>query len=186
MLELLQRTLPVVRGAEAAECGLACMTMVARYHGHDVDLNGMRQRYSLSLSGATLRSVMDLAGQMGFTTRALRVDVESLARVRTPAILHWDMNHFVVLKAVRPDRVVVHDPALGRRAVGSEELSKHFTGVVLNLCRYPRCRRCARACLHGCGISGRGSTVSGSHWSKSLACRRRSRSPCSRRRSTCN
>ena len=138
MLELLKRTLPVVRGAEAAECGLACMTMVARYHGHDVDLNGMRQRYSLSLSGATLRSVMDLAGQMGFTTRALRVDVESLGRVRAPAILHWDMNHFVVLKAVRPDGVVVHDPTLGRRVVGSEELSKHFTGVVLELAPVPK------------------------------------------------
>ena len=137
MFELLKRTLPVVRGAEAAECGLACMTMVARYHGHDVDLNGMRQRFSLSLSGATLRSLMDLAGQIGFTTRALRVDVESLAKVRAPAILHWDMNHFVVLKAVRPDGVVVHDPALGRRVVGTEELSKRFTGVVLELVPVP-------------------------------------------------
>ena len=133
MLELLTRTLPVVRGAEAAECGLACMAMVARYHGHDVDLNGMRQRFWLSISGATLRSLMDLAGQMGFTTRALRVDVESLARVSAPAILHWDMNHFVVLKAVRRDAIVIHDPALGRRVVGNAELSKHFTGVVLEL-----------------------------------------------------
>ena len=133
MLELLRRTLPVVRGAEAAECGLACMAMVARYHGHDVDLNGMRQRFSLSISGATLRSLMDLAGQMGFTTRALRVDVESLAKVAAPAILHWDMNHFVVLKAVRRDGVVIHDPAPGRRVVANAELSKHFTGVVLEL-----------------------------------------------------
>lgn len=130
---LLSRTLPVLRGAEAAECGLACLTMVARYHGHDVDLNGMRQRFPLSLSGSTLRSVMDLAGQLGFATRGLRVGVESLARVRTPAVLHWDMNHFVVLKAVRRDGVVVHDPALGRRAFGRAELSKRFTGVVLEL-----------------------------------------------------
>ena len=133
MLELLKRTLPVVRGVETAECGLACMTMVARYHGHNVDLNGMRQRFSLSISGATLRSLMDLAGQMGFATRALRVDIGSLGRVSAPAILHWDMNHFVVLKAVRRDGVVVHDPALGRRVVGNAELSKHFTGVVLEL-----------------------------------------------------
>ena len=137
MLELLKRTLPVVRGAEAAECGLACLTMVARYHGHDVDLNGMRQRFSLSLSGATLRSVMDLAGHLGFTTRALRVDIESLGRVSAPAILHWDMNHFVVLKVVRRDGVVVHDPALGRRVVARAELSKRFTGVVLELAPTP-------------------------------------------------
>ena len=133
MPDPLKRVLPVVRGAEASECGLACMTMVARYHGHDVDLNGMRQRFSLSLVGVTLRAVMELAGQMGFTTRALRVDVESLRSVRTPAILHWDMNHFVVLKALRRNGLVIHDPALGKRVVGMDEVSKRFTGVALEL-----------------------------------------------------
>ena len=137
MLAPMKRVLPVVRGAEASECGLACITMVARYHGHDVDLNGMRQRFSLSLAGVTLRSVMELAGQMGFTTRALRLEVESLRRVRTPAILHWDMNHFVVLKAVRRGGVLIHDPALGKRVVGFDEVAKRFTGVVLELLPTP-------------------------------------------------
>lgn len=62
--------MPIIFGAEAAECVLACMTMVARYHGHDVDLNRLRQRFSLSMSGATLRSIMGLADQMGFGARA--------------------------------------------------------------------------------------------------------------------
>ena len=125
--------MPVVRAAEASECGLACMAMIARYHGHDVDLNGMRQRFSLSIGGATLRSIMTLASQMGFAARALRADVESLSSLRLPAILHWDMNHFVVLKAVSRRRAVIHDPALGRRTIDLAELSKRFTGVVLEL-----------------------------------------------------
>ena len=137
MLDLTKRVLPVVRGAEASECALACMAMVARYHGHDVDLNGMRQRFSLSLAGATLRAVMELAGEMGFTTRALRLDVDSLRSVHTPAILHWDMNHFVVLKAVRRDGAVIHDPALGKRVVGLDEVDKRFTGVALELVPAP-------------------------------------------------
>ena len=133
MLDFKRCSLPVIRGVEAAECGLACMTMIARFHGHDVDLNGMRQRFSLSLSGATLRSMVTLASEMGFGARALRVDMESLLGLRKPAILHWDLGHFVVLKSVLRDRVVIHDPALGRRVVGIDELSKHFTGVVLEL-----------------------------------------------------
>lgn len=127
------RALPVVRGVEATECGLVCMTMVARYHGHDVDLNGMRQRFPVSLEGATLRSMMTLASQMGFATRPLRADMGSLASLRAPAVLHWDLNHFVVLKAVSRNRVVIHDPALGRRVLTVAEFSKHFTGVVLEL-----------------------------------------------------
>ena len=89
-----QRRLPVIQAAEAAECGLACLAMIARYHGHDVDLNGLRQRLSLSLTGAPLRALMALAHQLGFTARALRVEVDALPGVRGPAVLHWDLNHF--------------------------------------------------------------------------------------------
>jgi ATP-binding cassette subfamily B protein RaxB len=125
--------LPAILAAEAAECGLACMTMIARYHGHDVDLNGLRQRFSLSLAGASLRSLMGIADQLGFSTRALRVELGSLPKVNLPAILHWDLNHFVVLKSVQRKFAVIHDPAVGVRKMKWEEFSKHFTGVVLEL-----------------------------------------------------
>lgn len=128
-----RRRLPVIQGAEAAECGLACMAMVARFHGHDVDLNGLRQRFSLSMSGATLRSLMGLAEPLGLAARALRVELSALGKVRLPAVLHWDLNHFVVLKSVKGDKVVVHDPAMGARTYSVAEVSNHFTGVVLEL-----------------------------------------------------
>ncbi|WP_040349489.1 peptidase domain-containing ABC transporter [Brevundimonas sp. BAL3] len=127
------KRLPIIQGAEAAECGLACMAMIARFHGHDVDLNGLRQRFSLSMSGATLRSVMGLADGLGFAPRALKVDLEALEKVRLPAILHWDLNHFVVLKSIRNGKAIIHDPALGARSLSLAELSNHFTGVVLEV-----------------------------------------------------
>ena len=110
-----RRRLPVIQGAEAAECGLVCMAMIARYHSHDVDLNGLRQRFSLSMSGATLRSIMGLADGLGFAPRALRVELSALDKVLLPAILHWDLNHFVVLKSVSNGKAVIHDPAAGAR-----------------------------------------------------------------------
>ncbi len=128
-----RRKLPVVLASEGAECGLACMAMIAAYHGHEIDLNGLRQRFSISLAGATLRNLMSLADQLAFESRPLRIGVDALAKVRTPAILHWDLNHFVVLKAVERDRVVIHDPARGVRTLGREDVSNHFTGVVLEV-----------------------------------------------------
>lgn len=127
--------LPTILAAEAAECGLACMAMISRYYGHDVDLNGLRQRFSLSLAGASLRSLMGIADQLGFSTRALRAEVSALPRVNLPAIVHWDLNHFVVLKSVSRNAVVIHDPAIGVRKMSIDEFSKHFTGVVLELAR---------------------------------------------------
>lgn len=128
-----RRRLPVVHAAEAAECGLACMAMLSAYHGHGVDLNGLRQRFPVSISGATLRSLMEFADGLGFSTRALRVDLSALDRVTLPAILHWDLCHFVVLKSVSAKGAVIHDPAFGERTFSLEELSKHFTGIVLEV-----------------------------------------------------
>jgi ATP-binding cassette subfamily B protein RaxB len=127
------RRLPLVLASETAECGLACITMIARYHGHDVDLNGLRQRFSLSLSGISLRSLMGLADQLDFSSRPLRVELGSLSKVQLPAILHWDLNHFVVLRSITSKRAVIHDPAVGVRVLSIAEVSKHFTGVALEL-----------------------------------------------------
>ncbi len=128
-----KRALPVITAAEAAECGLACLAMVSRYHGHDVDLNGLRQRHALSLVGASLRSLIGIADQLGFSTRALRVELPALVKVNLPAILHWDLNHFVVLKSVGRRKLTIHDPAIGARTLSLEDASRHFSGVVLEL-----------------------------------------------------
>lgn len=128
-----KRRLPIIHGTEAAECGLVCMAMISRYHGHDVDLNGMRQRFPISLSGATLRAVMLLADKMSFSSRALRLELDALPKLQTPAILHWDLNHYVVLKKATRRGIIIHDPAMGRREFTYEEASKHFTGVALEL-----------------------------------------------------
>jgi ATP-binding cassette subfamily B protein RaxB len=132
-----RRQLPVTLAAEGAECGLACVAMVAAYHGHDVDLNGLRQRFPLSLAGASLRSLMGFANSLGLATRALQVGLSSLGKVRLPAILHWDLSHFVVLKSVRGDKFVIHDPALGARTLTVAELSNHFTGIVVEMIPSP-------------------------------------------------
>jgi ATP-binding cassette subfamily B protein RaxB len=134
-LNLGRRTLPVVMASEAAECGLACLAMISRYHGHDVDLNALRQRFTVSMAGASLKSLMGIADQLGFSTRAIRVELSALPKVQLPAIAHWDLNHFVVLKSVTSKGITVHDPAIGLRAFTMAEASKHLTGVILELAR---------------------------------------------------
>lgn len=130
---LFGRRLPVLQAAEAAECGLVCMTMVARYFGHDVDLNALRRRFGMSMSGSTLRGLMQIADSLGFSTRAIRLEVSDLASLPTPAVLHWNLNHFVVLKSASRTRITVHDPARGERSYTMEEASKRFTGVALEI-----------------------------------------------------
>lgn len=123
----------LVRQTEIAECGLASLTMVANYHGLDIDLGTMRRRFAPSLRGAALRSLIGLADKIGLTPRAVKLPLEQLGNLHVPCILHWDMNHYVVLERVKGERALIHNPD-GRSAwMPMAEVSNHFTGVALEL-----------------------------------------------------
>src|SRR5690242_12785147 len=129
--DLLSPRVPVVLQSEAPECGIACLAMVASYHGHRTDLSSMRLRLSPSLKGVTLKHIAQIAETMGMTARGVQVPLEQLGKLRLPAVLHWDMNHFVVLTGVSGRKIVVHDPARGKRQLTFDEASRHFTGVAM-------------------------------------------------------
>jgi len=130
---------PYIPQGEASECALACLAMVAGFHGYKTDLISLRQRFGMSLKGANLKQVMQVAEDIGFNARPLRGEITDLMHLATPAILHWNLNHFVVLTAVtgtvRGRRYHIHDPARGALVLSEEEVSRHWTGIALDLLR---------------------------------------------------
>ncbi|MBV8210428.1 MAG: peptidase domain-containing ABC transporter [Burkholderiaceae bacterium] len=133
MLNPFKRRVPLILQSEAPECGIACVAMVAGYHGFRTDLSAMRMRLSPSMKGVTLQHIAAIAGTMKMSLRGVQAPLESLGRLRMPAILHWDMNHFVVLTAADTNRITVHDPARGKRVMLLSEVSRHYTGVAAEL-----------------------------------------------------
>jgi ATP-binding cassette, subfamily B, bacterial CvaB/MchF/RaxB len=125
--------LPIIHQSEAAECGLACLVMVASYHGHKMDLATARLRFNVSLKGMTLMAMVNAAEKIELQARPLRVELDALDCLKCPTILHWDLSHFVVLKEINKTHAVIHDPARGKLTLTISELSNHFTGVALEL-----------------------------------------------------
>lgn len=119
--------------AEAAECALAALAMIANAHGLQISLPELRQRFPMSLKGARLDELIRVAAQLQLRARALRLELEDLPRLALPCILHWDLNHFVVLAATRGRTMTIFDPASGERRLSVAEVSRHFTGVALEL-----------------------------------------------------
>jgi ATP-binding cassette subfamily B protein RaxB len=128
-----RKATPVIVQTEGAECGLACLTMVAAFHGYDTDLATLRRRHPISLKGATMAHLIQIAAGLELAARPVKVELQDLDGLALPAILHWDFNHFVVLVGVQRGRAVIHDPARGRCEVDLAEVSRHFTGVCLEL-----------------------------------------------------
>jgi ATP-binding cassette subfamily B protein RaxB len=107
--------------------------MIATAHGLLLDLHELRQRFPISQQGSHLHQLIAQAGALGFAARPLRLDVDDLVKLQVPCVLHWDLNHFVVLKRVRGRHAVILDPAAGERRLSLGEVSRHFTGVALEL-----------------------------------------------------
>jgi ATP-binding cassette subfamily B protein RaxB len=107
--------------------------MVAGFFGRRTSLHVLRARLPTSARGATLNDLMIVAAELGIVGRPVRLEPEDLVRLKLPAVLHWRLDHFVVLVAMRKGRAIVHDPSCGRVVVSPKQLDQAFTGVALEL-----------------------------------------------------
>ena len=133
----LSKSVPLILQTEIAECGLASMAMVASYHGHKLDMPAIRKYFSAHLKGMNLQQLIELGDSLGIASRALKCPIEEVYKLATPCILHWDLNHFVVLIKVsgkgQSAKFSINDPAMGKRTLNVEKFSQHFTGICLEL-----------------------------------------------------
>lgn len=111
--------------------------MVADHYGYKSDLISLRQQHPQTLKGMHMQQLMGIADALKLSGRALKLELDQLKQLKRPCILHWDMNHFVVLESVSRSKIVIQDPAMGRRVLTLEEASNHFTGIALELTPAP-------------------------------------------------
>ncbi len=123
--------IPLILQQERAECGLACLAMIAVHHGRCIDLGALRHEFGPSGRGSTLHDLLRIAGRLQLIARPVRLNVQELSQLQLPALLHWRMNHFVVLVRMNRRRFLIHDPATGKRKVEFAEIDESFTGVAL-------------------------------------------------------
>ena len=127
------KRLRLVRQTETMECGHACLAMILQYHGHDIDIASLRARYPASAKGTTLKRIIQMADHLKLTSRPVHLELEDIGKLKTPCILHWEMNHFVVLQSINNRKGIIYDPAKGKLQIPISEIDKSFTGVALEL-----------------------------------------------------
>jgi len=127
------RRLPMLHQVRQAECALACLAMVASYHGDRIGIAELRRRFRVSARGSSLGTLLRAAARCGYSPRPLRAELDELKRLRTPAILHWRFDHFVVLRKAGRRALLVHDPAVGVRRLSWQQASRAFTGVAVEV-----------------------------------------------------
>jgi len=129
------KKVPIILQSEVAECGLACLAMILSFYGYKSSVANLRGCMSGGLQGCNLQQLMDAAEEKHLGSRALQCELQEIGQLQTPCVLHWDMNHFVVLESVSSSnsKVVIVDPAKGRLTMDLAQFSQHFTGIALEL-----------------------------------------------------
>lgn len=131
----------LVQQVEAAECGLACVAIVLQCHGSHVDLPTLRRTHAVSTRGMTMRELIDVASSYGLVGRGIRCELDELEHLKCPAVLHWGMNHYVVLMRCKAGKLRIQDPALGMVHMSLAQASRFFTGVAVEMSTAPDFKR---------------------------------------------
>jgi len=116
-----------------SECGLACLAMVLGSYDRRTDLASLRRRFPGLLQGVSLKDLVGVAEGMHFLARGVRTEPQQLDQLQVPAILHWNLDHFVVLVRTGKRGCLIHDPARGRLWCSWNEMDAGFSGVALEL-----------------------------------------------------
>lgn len=127
------RRVPLILQSEISECGLACLAMISSFYGHRANVTSLREIMTLGSQGMNLNQMISVAGNLGLSARGVRCDMEDINNLSMPCVLHWNLDHFIVLTKVSGNHAYINDPAFGKRKVSLEQFGDSFTGVALEL-----------------------------------------------------
>ncbi|WP_122032547.1 peptidase domain-containing ABC transporter [Aliivibrio sp. EL58] len=128
-----KKRVPLIVQSEAGECGLASLAMVSSYHGHQINTSSLRKFLTIDTQGMNLNQIMEIASELGLASRAIQCELHEIKQLTLPCILHWNLDHFVVLTEVSKKGILINDPSIGKRKLTFTEFSRCYTGVALEL-----------------------------------------------------
>ena len=125
------------------DCGLACLAMIAAHHGLPF---GYQVLLSLAppdiwVRGLSMRTLRDIAEQMGLEVEAVRCDAQQMEALKFPVIIHTTDNHYVVVEKVLAGSFVVIDPRYGRGRLSAAEFAEVYSGMCLHFSSHRLVRR---------------------------------------------
>ena len=124
------------------DCGAACLTMISKFYGKNINLATWRSLVHITKEGASMLSLKKAAEHVGFDSIGVMSGYKALQELHVPmiALLQY---HFVVVYKIEDSHVWVADPASQLKKMPKEDFLKEFSNNALllkpneNLKKYP-------------------------------------------------
>jgi predicted double-glycine peptidase len=122
-------------------CGSAALATLLRFHyGQDTDeaqifkaMYAVGDQAKIQKYGFSLLDMKKLLNSRGYKADGYRIALSQLAQMKIPAIALIQLKsykHFVVIKGVVGDHILIGDPALGLRLYSEQDFAKIWNGIV--------------------------------------------------------
>lgn len=128
----------LVKQHDITDCAAACLATISMYYKKELTITKLRDVLGTDIKGTTLKGLESGAKELGFDTKAVRVDKSSFqSKYTLPAIAHLvtkeGLSHFVVIHKIKKDKAIILDPAKGVEKKDIDEFYKEFDGILLLL-----------------------------------------------------
>lgn len=97
-------------------------------------------RETISKVGFSMFDMKTYLQSIGYRAEGFRITMDQLRQIRRPTIVLLDLNgykHFVVVKGIRADRVLVGDSTLGLNEYSAEDFEKYWNNIALAIVSTP-------------------------------------------------
>lgn len=127
----MKKKVPVILQMEIVECGAASLAMIMAFHGKWVPLEKVRSDCGVSRDGSNAKNIVKVARMYGFEAKGWRIEPEKITTLPFPCLIHWNMNHFVVLCGITKKYAYINDPSKGEVKVPISQFNESFTGIAI-------------------------------------------------------
>ena len=116
------------------DCGVCSLLSVIRFYGGDVSKEYLRELTNTTKNGVSAYNLIEAAKKIGFTAEGVCGDMTNLDNNNLPCIAHFSMSkeykHFMVIYKIDKNnkKIMVMDPAKGKRVMSFSEFNLHSTG----------------------------------------------------------
>ncbi len=133
---------PNYQQTEAKDCGPTCIKIIAKHYGKLINTQQLRSLSETTREGSSLLGLSDAVESMGFKSLGVKLSYNKLLEVPLPCIVHWNMNHYVVLykskspssifpkgrNSIKSSTLYISDPAHGLITYTKEEFITRWIG----------------------------------------------------------
>lgn len=109
------------------DCGLACLKMICRYYGKEINIERIRGLVDFDIQGISLNGIFNAAKSLELSPIPTQLSLDEILIYLSegPIITHWKGNHFVVVFYASKKSLIIGDPEYGIKKISHAEFKKN-------------------------------------------------------------